>query len=111
MSILEKTDNFTLFSLTHSKNYQALQMEFFQMVETHNPDNIMQILRKNPYHIDSLLQMSLVYKHSGDINLACDFGERAIYGNSALTEKRLRNHFIHSLISPKDRIPDYTLKG
>jgi hypothetical protein len=80
MTLISKNEGLAYFSLNHSKNYQAVQSEFYALVETHNPDHIIQLCRNNPYHIDSLLQISRIYKHNGDNNLACEFGERAIYG-------------------------------
>ncbi|CAG8596229.1 12452_t:CDS:2, partial [Acaulospora morrowiae] len=42
-------------------------------------NTIFGLLQKNPYHIDSLMQISDVYKMSGDLVMAGEFIERALY--------------------------------
>ena len=44
-----------------------------------DPNAIISLLHDNPYHIDSLLQMSDVYKMSGDHTMAGELIERALY--------------------------------
>ncbi|KAI8908069.1 transcriptional repressor TCF25-domain-containing protein [Gorgonomyces haynaldii] len=63
----------------HSKSYQKMQIQFMQCVETLNPDTIVGLLRQHPYHIDSLLQLSQVFRHQGELNQASDFVERALF--------------------------------
>ena len=68
-----------VFQFTHSPQYQEVQLTFLRAVSSFNPDNISAILRNSPYHIDSLLQLSEVFKMSGDTQTAADFVERALY--------------------------------
>nr|CAG8581408.1 12221_t:CDS:10 [Entrophospora candida] len=75
----EKNDGICYFKFTHSNQYQSVQSLFLQCVATHDPNTIYAVLRDNPYHIDSLLQMSEIYKMSGDHTMAAEFIERALY--------------------------------
>ncbi|RIB04235.1 transcriptional repressor TCF25-domain-containing protein [Gigaspora rosea] len=79
MELLEEKDGIFYFTFTHSQQYQTIQISFIQCVATHDPNTIYALLRDNPYHIDSLLQMSDIYKMSGDLVMAQEFLERALY--------------------------------
>lgn len=86
MVIFKHDSEMITFNLNHSKNYQAVQLEFLQAVDTNDPASIQYLLQRYPYSIDSLLQISLVYKHNGDagilkliVDMAADFVERALY--------------------------------
>lgn len=68
-----------IFTFRHSKFYMQFQFQFLQSVETFNPNLFMELLREFPYHVDSLIQMSNVYKHQGDFAMAAEFVERALY--------------------------------
>ncbi|CAG8768849.1 35148_t:CDS:2, partial [Racocetra persica] len=79
MELLEEKDGVFYFTFTHSNQYQTVQLTFMQCVATHDPNTIYALLRDSPYHIDSLLQMSDIYKMSGDLVMAQEFLERALY--------------------------------
>jgi hypothetical protein len=38
-----------------------------------DPNNLLAVLRESPFHVDSLLQLSEVSKHNGDVALAGEF--------------------------------------
>ncbi|KAI8811014.1 transcriptional repressor TCF25-domain-containing protein [Cladochytrium replicatum] len=67
------------FSFVHSKQYQDLECRFFDCVATHNPQTIAHLLHMYPSHIDSLLQMSEITRHSGDHAMGAELIERALY--------------------------------
>ncbi len=62
-----------LFTFTHSKFYSDVQVQFLTAVNTHDPQALTNLLHMFPYHIDSLLQLSEVYKASGNAASAADF--------------------------------------
>ncbi|XP_041454564.1 transcription factor 25-like [Lytechinus variegatus] len=68
-----------IFEYEHSKDYQNIQFDFLDAVETMNPANIMAIMNAHPYHIDSLLQLSEVSRINEDMGMAIDLIERALY--------------------------------
>jgi hypothetical protein len=69
----------TWFRIQHSPQYQEVQLKFLAAVQSMDPHNISAILHAHPNHIDSLLQLSEVCKMGGDMQLAADFIERALY--------------------------------
>ncbi|KAI0221712.1 Transcription factor 25 [Lamellibrachia satsuma] len=95
------------FVLEHSKQYQKVQFQFLDAVESLNPqiimdltsvhpyhvDSLLQLLFQDltsvhpyhdltsvhPYHVDSLLQLSEICKMSEDLQMAAELIERALY--------------------------------
>ncbi|KAI9137002.1 transcriptional repressor TCF25-domain-containing protein [Paraphysoderma sedebokerense] len=79
MELVESKDGHNWFSFTHNLRYQEIQCRFLECVATFDPNTIANLLHMYPSHIDSLLQMSEVCKHSGDIEMAAQFIERALF--------------------------------
>ncbi|KAF9996342.1 Transcription factor 25 [Entomortierella chlamydospora] len=81
MEIVEtdEKENVTTFKIVHSEYYQRTQLKFLAAVASYDPNNLVALLRENPFHIDSLLQLSEVSKHNGDNSLAGEFIEQALY--------------------------------
>ncbi|KAI8997029.1 transcriptional repressor TCF25-domain-containing protein [Pilobolus umbonatus] len=79
MELTENKDGISYYTYKHSEHYQSIQVEFLQAITTHSPDALLFIIRRHPYHIDSLVQLSEIAKHSGDWTAAGDFIERALY--------------------------------
>ncbi|CAF2071437.1 unnamed protein product [Rotaria magnacalcarata] len=67
------------FQFEYEKDYQRLQIQFFDSVDQHNLQGIMDILRYYPYHIDSLIHLSDVSRMQDDTPTAVDLIERALY--------------------------------
>ena len=55
------------FTFEHNSSYQAVQRQFFDAVESMNPDFIVQILNSHPFHIDAMLQLSDICRMGEDI--------------------------------------------
>uniref|UniRef100_A0A673AML1 Transcription factor 25 (basic helix-loop-helix) n=1 Tax=Sphaeramia orbicularis TaxID=375764 RepID=A0A673AML1_9TELE len=79
MSLLESKDGIQYFAFEHSREYQQVQFKFLDAVESMDPNNIVALLQLNPYHIDSLLQLSDVCRIQEDQEMARDLIERALY--------------------------------
>ncbi|KAI8824541.1 transcriptional repressor TCF25-domain-containing protein [Fimicolochytrium jonesii] len=80
MELESTADDGTLyFTFVHSRAYQEIQHVFIQCVNTHDPNTIQNLLQMYPYHIDTLLQLSEIAKHGGDIAMAAELVERALY--------------------------------
>ncbi|XP_060779229.1 transcription factor 25 [Neoarius graeffei] len=79
MSLLESKYGLHFFAFEHSRDYQQVQFKFFDAVESMEPNNIVALLQLNPYHIDSLLQLSDVCRIQEDQETARDLIERALY--------------------------------
>ncbi|XDV29368.1 hypothetical protein PO909_032505 [Leuciscus waleckii] len=79
MSLVESKDGIQHFTFEHNRDYQQVQFKFFDAVESMDPNNILVLLQLNPYHIDSLLQLSDVCRIQEDQETARDLIERALY--------------------------------
>ncbi|KAI7902170.1 transcriptional repressor TCF25-domain-containing protein [Cokeromyces recurvatus] len=79
MEVVETVNGVSYYAFRHSEQYQDIQLEFLNAVATYNPEALLFLVRRHPYHVDSLLQLSEVAKHSGDWTTAGDFIERALY--------------------------------
>lgn len=79
MTLLESKDGVQFFTFEHSRDYQQVQFKFLDAVESMDPNNIVALLQLNPYHIDSLLQLSDVCRIQEDQEMARDLIERALY--------------------------------
>lgn len=66
------------FRYEHSNSYRVLQQQFLHAVESMDSDNIIQIINQQPYHVDSLIQLSEICKMSEDYALASELIEHAI---------------------------------
>ncbi|KAI9202059.1 transcriptional repressor TCF25-domain-containing protein [Polychytrium aggregatum] len=79
MDVLRNEDGCTYYTFVHSKAYQDAQCRFLDCLRTHDPNTISMLLQMQPYHVDALLQMSEVYRHSGDQTTATEYIERALF--------------------------------
>ncbi|KAH8550823.1 transcriptional repressor TCF25-domain-containing protein [Umbelopsis sp. PMI_123] len=79
MRVIDSKDGITEFCYVQSESYQDAQLEFLECVESHDPNNIVLLNRYYPYHIDCLVQISEIAKHSGDWTVAGECIEKALY--------------------------------
>uniref|UniRef100_A0A3Q2PZE6 Transcription factor 25 (basic helix-loop-helix) n=1 Tax=Fundulus heteroclitus TaxID=8078 RepID=A0A3Q2PZE6_FUNHE len=79
MALLESKNGVHYFTFEHNRDYQQVQFKFLDAVESMDPNNIVALLQLNPYHIDSLLQLSDVCRIQEDQEMARDLIERALY--------------------------------
>ncbi|XP_075694683.1 ribosome quality control complex subunit TCF25 [Rhinoderma darwinii] len=79
MSLLETKRGVQYFAFEHQRDYQQVQFKFLDAVESMDPNNIVLLLQMNPYHVDSLLQLSDVCRLQEDQEMARDLIERALY--------------------------------
>ncbi|KAM4612462.1 ribosome quality control complex subunit TCF25 isoform 2-T2 [Discoglossus pictus] len=79
MNLLESKRGVQHFTFEHQRDYQQVQFKFLDAVESMDPNNIVVLLQMNPYHVDSLLQLSDVCRLQEDQEMARDLIERALY--------------------------------
>ncbi|XP_053127480.1 transcription factor 25 [Hemicordylus capensis] len=79
MELLETKRGVQHFAFEHHREYQQVQFKFLDAVESMDPNNIVLLLQMNPYHVDSLLQLSDVCQMQEDQEMARDLVERALY--------------------------------
>ncbi|CAG8959997.1 hypothetical protein HYFRA_00012715 [Hymenoscyphus fraxineus] len=84
---LRKSDGTVEFRFDHNQQYQLLQQTFQQFVEMGDPQNLIGLLIRNPYHISLLIQVSKIAKDQTDHALSADLLERALFtfGRAATT--------------------------
>ncbi|XP_058669520.1 ribosome quality control complex subunit TCF25 [Ammospiza nelsoni] len=79
MQLLDTRRGVQHFTFEHHREYQQVQFKFLDAVESMDPNNIVLLLQMNPYHVDSLLQLSDVCRMQEDQEMARDLIERALY--------------------------------
>lgn len=79
------------YTFEHSPAWREVERQFLGAVRSHgelgfavhqltaDPNELMALLQVYPWHVDTLLQMSEVYRLQSDIGAASDFAERALY--------------------------------
>ncbi|KAL5346093.1 hypothetical protein ACLOAV_009124 [Pseudogymnoascus australis] len=67
------------FRFVHDNAYEAVQNQFRIFVEMGDPQNLIGLLQRNPYHISLLLQVSKIAKDQSDHSLSNDLVERALF--------------------------------
>ncbi|OBT42806.1 hypothetical protein VE00_08157 [Pseudogymnoascus sp. WSF 3629] len=76
---IELIDGTNEFRFVHDNAYEAVQNQFRIYVEMGDPQNLIGLLQKNPYHISLLLQVSKIAKDQSDHSLSNDLVERALF--------------------------------
>lgn len=79
MVVAESTPSYPVFKYVHSQAYQQFQFKFLEAVESLNPENIMTLLNHEPFHVDTLLQVSEIFRLGDDSAMAAQLIERALY--------------------------------
>ena len=67
------------YNIMHSSAYQETQRQFRMVVESYDPQQMINLLLLCPYHIATLLQVSEIAKHQGDHSVSGDLLERALF--------------------------------
>ncbi|WVR08578.1 hypothetical protein IAU60_005633 [Kwoniella sp. DSM 27419] len=67
------------FTFEHAGAWREIERQFMGAVGSHDPNELMALLSVYPWHVDTLLQMSEVYRLQSDIGAASDYAERALY--------------------------------
>lgn len=79
MVLVESAPTYQVFKYVHSTSYQQFQFKFLEAVESLNPENIMTLLNREPFHVDTLLQVSEIFRLGDDSSMAAQLIERALY--------------------------------
>ncbi|KAF2471617.1 DUF654-domain-containing protein [Lindgomyces ingoldianus] len=80
MEVVEKrNDGAVEYRFVHNFTYQSVQRQFETCVASMDPEQMIQLLHFNPYHISTLLQVSEIAKQQRDNATAGDLLERALF--------------------------------
>lgn len=64
---------------TFSSSYQELQRRYEECTASHDPNTIVMMVNRHPYHIDSLLTLAEMYRHMGESQVSAELLEKALY--------------------------------
>ncbi|XP_073841683.1 nuclear localized protein 1 [Musca autumnalis] len=78
MSRVGPIDKVQWFAFEHSQYYQSVQNLFLTALERTDSDFLINLIRRCPYHVDSLIQLSELCKMTEDFSLAAELIERAV---------------------------------
>ena len=68
------------YEYVRNAEYDLAQMAFERGVATYDPDVIVNLARRNPWHVDTLLQLAEIFVHSNQLAEAASIIEQALYG-------------------------------
>lgn len=71
------------FIFRHHTHYQSVQKQFWAAVDSLHPENVMELVRRHPYHVDSLIQLSEMCRIQEDSAMAAELIQRSLYSVEA----------------------------
>jgi len=77
-SITDSAQDVQWFAFEHSQYYQGVQHMFLSALERIDSEFLITLIKRCPYHVDSLVQLSEVCKMTEDFALASELLERAL---------------------------------
>ncbi|PHH72978.1 hypothetical protein CDD80_4122 [Ophiocordyceps camponoti-rufipedis] len=69
----------TEYAFVHNKDYDGVQAFFFASAQIGDPMRLVYLLKQYPYHVSTLLQVSLVAQVDQNMALAAELCERALF--------------------------------
>ncbi|GAB7361558.1 hypothetical protein MBLNU230_g1610t1 [Neophaeotheca triangularis] len=101
MEVVEKHADGTIeYRYAHNGGYQDVQSQFETCVASMDPNRLVMLLRHNPYHISTLLQVSEIAKQDRDHATSGDLLERALFSFG----RAVHSTFAKSLAEGKARL-------
>ncbi|CAG0909112.1 unnamed protein product, partial [Cyprideis torosa] len=79
MVMQESSEEGHWFVFEHSQAYREAQYKFWEAVDSYNPDALFALLRLEPYHLDTLLQASEVFRMAEDYESCREMVHRALF--------------------------------
>jgi hypothetical protein len=67
------------FRYAHESQYERVQEQYRAVVSTHDPNLLVDLIRRCPFHVDTLLQLAEVYRQTGEPEHAGELIERALF--------------------------------
>lgn len=67
------------FRYKHEQSYARVQDEYRSCVELHDPNLLVTLSGRHPYHVDTLLQLAELYRQMGELDRAAEQIERCLY--------------------------------
>ncbi|KAJ6784493.1 hypothetical protein PWT90_03658 [Aphanocladium album] len=94
MKEIAKTANgvSTEYAYVHGGEYDSLEMLFFACVQIGDPMRMVHLLKRVPYHVSTLLQVSFVAKQDQNMALSSELCERALFTFGRVTTSAFRQN-------------------
>lgn len=67
------------FRYVHEASYARIQDDYRSLVGTHDPNMLVALCSRYPYHVDTLLQLAELYRQMGELDRAAEQIERSLY--------------------------------
>jgi hypothetical protein len=84
MKLLKTANGVPFFRLKWKRAYRKLQRLYFECVNSGDPNAVHAVLREQPFHMDSLLQLANLSVRASDMPNAADYCERVLYAFEAV---------------------------
>ncbi|PNY26400.1 Uncharacterized protein TCAP_03668 [Tolypocladium capitatum] len=84
--------SWTEYAYVHDKDYDSVQALFFACVQIGDPMRMVHLLKRAPYHVSTLLQVSSVAKQDQNMSLAAELCERALFTFGRVTTPSFRQN-------------------
>ena len=79
MEHVRSADGVAYFQYKWSRDYLALQEQYEALAATHDPNALVDLLRRHPYHLDTLLNLFYIYTHTSNFTAADSFLQRMLF--------------------------------
>lgn len=63
----------------YEASYAKVQDEYRVLVGSHDPNLLVELFSRYPYHVDTLLQLAEIYRQMGELDRAAEMVERCLY--------------------------------
>lgn len=73
------TSGVRYYRYVHEATYARIQDEYRALVSSHDPNLLVELSSRYPYHVDTLLQLAEVYRQMGELDRAAEMVERCLY--------------------------------
>ncbi|KAK4055535.1 hypothetical protein OIV83_000081 [Microbotryomycetes sp. JL201] len=78
-----KSDEGDWYTFDHPWEYRAAQLSFLEVLQQADGNRLFNVLQTQPYHVDTLMQLSEMMAHQGDLGASSTNLNRALYAMSA----------------------------
>ncbi|KAM0475595.1 hypothetical protein ACHAPX_006918 [Trichoderma viride] len=94
------------YTFVHNKDYDDVQTMFFVQVQMGDPMRMVYLLKRFPYHVSTLLQVSSVAKQDQNMALSAELCERALFSFGRVALSSFKQNLEHGMARLDFRRPE-----
>lgn len=94
------------YTYVHNKDYDDVQTMFFVQVQMGDPMRMVYLLKRFPYHVSTLLQVSSVAKQDQNMALSAELCERALFSFGRVALSSFKQNLEHGMARLDFRRPE-----